>query len=327
MIALSDASPTPSSSPSRRRSSSDVVAVRLGAGERRRAAGRKTVAQARSAACTATRAARSVGSSSGASGTAQRRAIARGTSCPTTISSRIATSDLPRPRRASDSRSPITAPVANTVAAMPMPAANSQRCGRSRYSSAAADPASFCSTQWRSQMRLTERTAVAAAVSAADQRARAGRPARTWSCGVLRDGMQALEVHALDAAPHDALDHEPEVPDESATARRAARCRRARTPVRPRVWTSSRVKSCPVSSLRSSSVSARRDPELVVVLALDVRLLDVVLVADLADDQLERVFERHEPGRAAVLVDDDGDVPVARLEVPQLRVDASWRRG
>ena len=43
--------------------------------------------------------------------------------------------------------------------------------------------------------------------------------------------------------------------------------------------------------------------------------LDVVLVPDLADDLLEQILERHEPGGAAVLVDDDGHLHLPALEL------------
>ena len=45
--------------------------------------------------------------------------------------------------------------------------------------------------------------------------------------------------------------------------------------------------------------------------------LDVVLVADLADDLLEQVLERHQPGRPAVLVDHDRHLHLAALEFLQ----------
>ena len=45
--------------------------------------------------------------------------------------------------------------------------------------------------------------------------------------------------------------------------------------------------------------------------------LDVVLVANLADDLLEQVLDRHEAGGAAVLVDDDGDLRLLPLELLQ----------
>ena len=49
---------------------------------------------------------------------------------------------------------------------------------------------------------------------------------------------------------------------------------------------------------------------------LDDRLgLDVVLVADLADDLLEQILERHQARRAAVLVDDDGHLDLLALEL------------
>ena len=45
--------------------------------------------------------------------------------------------------------------------------------------------------------------------------------------------------------------------------------------------------------------------------------LDVVLVADLADDLLEQILDRHEAGGAAVLVDDDRDLHLLALELLQ----------
>ena len=47
------------------------------------------------------------------------------------------------------------------------------------------------------------------------------------------------------------------------------------------------------------------------------RVLDVELVDDLAQELLDEVLERDEPGDAAVLVDDDGHVDVARLELAE----------
>jgi hypothetical protein len=54
------------------------------------------------------------------------------------------------------------------------------------------------------------------------------------------------------------------------------------------------------------------DPEGAVQQVLDVRLVAVVLVGDLADDLLDEVLQRDDPGGAAVLVDDDRDVAGAR---------------
>ncbi len=44
---------------------------------------------------------------------------------------------------------------------------------------------------------------------------------------------------------------------------------------------------------------------------------DVVLVADLADDLLEQILDRHQPGGAAVFVDDDRDLHLLALELLQ----------
>ena len=81
----------------------------------------------------------------------------------------------------------------------------------------------------------------------------------------------------------------------------------------PTVSTSSRSgRSTPNSSPRSSTASRAVTRARVVVEPLDRRPLDVVLVGDLADDLLEDVLDRDEPGGAAVLVDDDRDVRCAR---------------
>src|SRR6478735_4501265 len=62
-------------------------------------------------------------------------------------------------------------------------------------------------------------------------------------------------------------------------------------------------------------------PDDAVVEGLDLDLLRVVLVRDLADDLLEDVLDRHQAGGAAVLVDDDGDVLSHRLHLREQRVD------
>ena len=63
------------------------------------------------------------------------------------------------------------------------------------------------------------------------------------------------------------------------------------------------------------------DPRLVVGELHDHRLLDVVLVLDLADDLLDQVLDRDETGRAAVLVEHDRQVDLAPLELVQQVVD------
>ena len=55
---------------------------------------------------------------------------------------------------------------------------------------------------------------------------------------------------------------------------------------------------------------------------LDLGVLDVELVGDLADDLLEHVFHRDEPGGVAVLVDDDRHVELLRLHLAQQLGDA-----
>ena len=56
--------------------------------------------------------------------------------------------------------------------------------------------------------------------------------------------------------------------------------------------------------------------------SLDARLVGVVLVGDLADDLLEQVFHRDEPGGAAVFVDDDRHVELLGLHLAQELGDA-----
>ena len=60
--------------------------------------------------------------------------------------------------------------------------------------------------------------------------------------------------------------------------------------------------------------------------ALDGRLLDVELVDDLADQLLDEVLERDQPGRAAVLVDHDRQVELAVLHLAEQAGDAAWSR-
>jgi hypothetical protein len=54
--------------------------------------------------------------------------------------------------------------------------------------------------------------------------------------------------------------------------------------------------------------------------------LDVVLIADFADNLLQQILDCHESRRAAVLVDDDGDLHLLPLEFLQQFVDAFWFR-
>src|SRR5712671_4612344 len=63
------------------------------------------------------------------------------------------------------------------------------------------------------------------------------------------------------------------------------------------------------------------EPRLVIGEADDHRLLDVVLVLDLADDLLEEVLDRDEAGRPAVLIEDDREVDLPALELVQEVVD------
>ena len=63
------------------------------------------------------------------------------------------------------------------------------------------------------------------------------------------------------------------------------------------------------------------DPRPVLAQLLDQRLLDVVLVLDLADDLLEEVLDRDQARRPAVLVEHDRDVDLAPLELVQQVVD------
>ncbi len=68
---------------------------------------------------------------------------------------------------------------------------------------------------------------------------------------------------------------------------------------------------------------ARLHAEHVFLLADDVvlGLVEVVFVLDVADDLLEHVLDRHQPGDAAVFVDDDGDVVAVGAEFLQQHVE------
>ena len=79
--------------------------------------------------------------------------------------------------------------------------------------------------------------------------------------------------------------------------------------------------STPVSSAKSSRLSrpsTSRSPPTCARLGL----LDVVLVADVADELLDEVLERDDAGGAAVLVDDDGQVRARRTHLEHRREHA-----
>ena len=107
----------------------------------------------------------------------------------------------------------------SSVSATPALAAVSRRCGRSRYARRRRAPRSCRSTQWRSQMRLTERTAMPPAVSHATTTSATMSGTLRASCVVLAPptGAQPLEVHALDATPTHALDDDAESVDARST--------------------------------------------------------------------------------------------------------------
>ena len=69
-----------------------------------------------------------------------------------------------------------------------------------------------------------------------------------------------------------------------------------------------------------------RDPELAATERLDERLVDVELVDDLADQLLDEILEGHHARRAAVLVDDDGEMELPGLHLAHERGD-SFRLG
>ena len=76
------------------------------------------------------------------------------------------------------------------------------------------------------------------------------------------------------------------------------------------IWTLSRSATSSMSTLPLKTKAA--------VALVDDRLgLDVVLVANLADDLLEQIFDGHEAGRPAVLVDDDRALRLLALELLQ----------
>ena len=72
------------------------------------------------------------------------------------------------------------------------------------------------------------------------------------------------------------------------------------------------------AAARTSSMSTLPLNDEAAVAFVDDRLgLDVVLVADLADDFLEQVLDRHQAGGAAVLVHDDRDLRLLALKLLQ----------
>ena len=85
--------------------------------------------------------------------------------------------------------------------------------------------------------------------------------------------------------------------------------------------TSSSSKSTAEELVEVVDGEPRGDPLGAVGELLDAGLLGVVLVGDLADDLLEDVLDGDDAGGAAVLVDDDGDVPALRLHLAQQVVD------
>ena len=92
--------------------------------------------------------------------------------------------------------------------------------------------------------------------------------------------------------------------DASADSRRPSRSLRARSATPSR---------CATSSMSTLPLNTNRPLALV----HDRLRLDVVLVANLADDLLEQVLDRHEAGGAAVLVDDDRELRLLPLELLQ----------
>ena len=92
--------------------------------------------------------------------------------------------------------------------------------------------------------------------------------------------------------------------------------------IRPPIESTSSSSTCEAEQLvEVVDRVARRDPHLAAVEVLDLDLLRVVLVGDLADDLLEQVLDRDQAGSAAVLVDDDGDVLAPRLHLAHQVVD------
>src|SRR5437763_9988685 len=163
-------------------------------------------------------------------------------------------------------------------------------------------------------MRLTDRTAMPPAVSQATA-------ASTMTRGTLRAlirasfvvlvvrgaflrGLQPFEVHALDAPPPNALDHDPEPRKGHALTRprNAAEQRVDETSDRRHVL----QVEVPVEPLAQVvERNPARHPVAAVALLLNLGFLDVVLVADLADDFLEDVLDGDEARGAAIFVADD----------------------
>src|SRR5689334_13709896 len=138
-------------------------------------------------------------------------------------------------------------------------------------------------------------------------------------------GLEALEVHALDSPAPNALDD-----DANADARDCLAGSGDSPEQRVDEATDSRhvidAEVDPHQLAKLVNGDAARNPEARPIFALDVRLLDVVLVANLADDLLAHVLDRDESGGPTILITNDRDVGTAVLEVAKLGADGLGRR-
>src|SRR5205823_2290696 len=133
---------------------------------------------------------------------------------------------------------------------------------------------------------------------------------------VFCSGDVLVDPHLADAAPLgvDDLDDEAVDIEALADARHASNLRHQEA--------ANGLESFPldfhIQQLRHFvDVDLAREQEAAVSLVDDRLGLDVILVANLADDFFEEILDRHEPGRAAVFVDDDGALRLLTLELFQ----------
>src|SRR5438874_4033114 len=132
------------------------------------------------------------------------------------------------------------------------------------------------------------------------------------------------DTHAADAAALDAFDDEPCTAGFDGLARLRESTELGDDKSAERVVVRSGLRRRQVQVERLADV-LERNPRVHQRLALRHRqhhlLLDVVLVAYLADDLLDQILDRHEPAGAAVLVDDDRNVDLVLLHVAKELVD------
>src|SRR5690606_22971021 len=132
-----------------------------------------------------------------------------------------------------------------------------------------------------------------------------------------RDDTQRVETAAV-RTEHTKLDA---VHDESLSTSRQSPEEVRREPADRVELIVAELRAEVVVELRDTRLTAYR--ELPLAFAANVEIfVRVVLIADVADDLLEHIFDRDEPGDAAVLIDDDRHVMMADAKLLEQHVEA-----